>query len=132
MSDSAPKSPTPAAGPSSVPARIGRYEVLERVGSGSSGTVYRATDPFIGRILAIPLRRDDRTDISWLTENQIKVSILSNHIRPRVAIVDPTLTHSCPPKVTADSGIDALTHAIEAYTAVENAGFALPHGEVSV
>ena len=39
---------------------------------------------------------------------------------------------SCPPKVTADSGIDALTHAIEAYTAVDNADFPLPPGERSV
>jgi alcohol dehydrogenase class IV len=34
--------------------------------------------------------------------------------------------------VTADSGIDALTHAIEAYTAVDNATFPLPEGERSV
>lgn len=66
------------------------------------------------------------------TENQIKVSILSNHLRPRVAIVDPLLTMSCPPKVTADSGIDALTHAIEAYTAIDNGRFPLPPGERSV
>jgi alcohol dehydrogenase class IV len=66
------------------------------------------------------------------TANQIKVGILSNHLRPRVALVDPLLTVSCPPKVTADSGIDALTHAIEAYTAVDNATFPLPHGERSV
>jgi alcohol dehydrogenase class IV len=66
------------------------------------------------------------------TENQIKVGILSNHLRPRVALVDPLLTVSCPAKVTADSGIDALTHAIEAYTAVENADFPLPTGERSV
>ncbi len=66
------------------------------------------------------------------TENQIKVGILSNHLRPRVALVDPLLTVSCPAKVTADSGIDALTHAIEAYTAVDNADFPLPPGERSV
>src|SRR5262249_4304360 len=35
-------------------------------------------------------------------------------------------------KVTADSGIDALTHAIEAYTAVDNATFPLPPGELSI
>ena len=66
------------------------------------------------------------------TDNQIKVGILSNYLRPAAAVVDPLLTVSCPPKVTADSGIDALTHAIEAYTAVDNADFPLPHGERSV
>ncbi|HEY7309109.1 MAG TPA: iron-containing alcohol dehydrogenase [Gemmataceae bacterium] len=66
------------------------------------------------------------------TEQKIKVGILSNYLRPRVALVDPLLSVSCPPKVTADSGIDALTHAIEAYTAVDNAHFPLPHGERSV
>ena len=66
------------------------------------------------------------------TDNKIKVGILSNYLRPRVALVDPLLTVSCPPKVTADSGIDALTHAIEAYTAVDNETFPLPPGERSV
>jgi alcohol dehydrogenase class IV len=66
------------------------------------------------------------------TDNQMKVGILSNYLRPAAAVVDPLLTVSCPPKVTADSGIDALTHAIEAYTAVDNATFPLPPGERSV
>src|SRR5262249_1315526 len=66
------------------------------------------------------------------TENHIKVGILSNHLRPRAAVVDPLLTVSCPPKVTADSGIDALTHAIEAFTAVDNSAFPLPAAERSV
>jgi alcohol dehydrogenase class IV len=65
-------------------------------------------------------------------EQKIKVGVLSNYLRPRLAVVDPLLTVSCPPKVTADSGIDALTHAIEAYTAVENAHFPLPFGERTV
>ncbi|MBL9091700.1 MAG: iron-containing alcohol dehydrogenase [Planctomycetaceae bacterium] len=63
--------------------------------------------------------------------NQVKVGILSNHLRPRLALVDPELTLTCPRKVTADSGIDALTHAIEAFTAVDNADFPLPAGERS-
>jgi alcohol dehydrogenase class IV len=66
------------------------------------------------------------------TEQKIKVGVLSNYLRPRVAVVDPLLTLSCPPKVTADSGIDALTHAVEAYTAVDNAHFPLPQGERTV
>jgi alcohol dehydrogenase class IV len=66
------------------------------------------------------------------TENHIKVGILSNWLRPTAAVVDPLMTLSCPPKVTADSGIDALTHAIEAYTAIDNADFPLPAGERTV
>lgn len=61
----------------------------------------------------------------------IKLGSLSNHLRPRLALVDPLLTHSCPPKVTADSGIDALVHAIEAFTAVDNEVFPLPAGQRS-
>lgn len=47
---------------------------------------------------------------------QVKVSTLSRWLRPAVAIIDPRLTDSCPPTVTAHSGIDALVHAVEAYT----------------
>jgi alcohol dehydrogenase class IV len=65
-------------------------------------------------------------------ENKVKVGVLSNYLRPRVAVVDPLLAVSCPPKLTADSGIDALTHAIEAYTAVDNERFLLPAGERTV
>ena len=52
------------------------------------------------------------------TQNEVKVSSLSHYLRPALAVVDPMLTLTCPPKATADSGIDALTHAIEAFTAV--------------
>ena len=51
--------------------------------------------------------------------SQIKVSTLSQYLRPALALVDPALTDGCPKQVTADSGIDALTHAIEAYTAID-------------
>lgn len=63
------------------------------------------------------------------TANQVKVSILSNYLRPSVALVDPELTYECPRQVTADSGIDALTHAIEAYTATDYDQLDIPPGE---
>lgn len=62
----------------------------------------------------------------------MKAAVLSDFLRPRLAVVDPRLTVSCPSHVTADSGIDALTHAIEAFTAVDNEDFPLPEGERSV
>lgn len=57
------------------------------------------------------------TNISILadTEAQIKKGIVSNELLPDVAIVAPELTLSCPPSVTAASGIDALVHAVESY-----------------
>jgi alcohol dehydrogenase class IV len=66
------------------------------------------------------------------TANNIKVGAMSNYLRPAVAVVDPRLTLSCPRKVTADSGIDAMTHAIEAYTAVDYQQFPLGPGETAV
>jgi alcohol dehydrogenase class IV len=62
---------------------------------------------------------------------KIKVSTLSNHLRPAVAVVDPELTLTCPAQVTADSGIDALTHAIEAYTATEYSAMPVGLGETT-
>jgi len=46
----------------------------------------------------------------------LKVGIASPHLIPHTAICDPELTYSCPPGLTAISGADALTHAIEAFT----------------
>ncbi|MBA63898.1 MAG: alcohol dehydrogenase [Planctomycetaceae bacterium] len=60
---------------------------------------------------------------------QIKVSGQSEFFRPDWAIVDPELTYSCPRQVAADSGIDALTHAIEAVTTVEFDQLEIPPGE---
>ncbi len=66
------------------------------------------------------------------TANKMKVSTLSQHLRPLAAVVDPLLTVGCPKQVTADSGIDALTHAIEAFTAVDHAEFVQRPGGATV
>jgi len=47
----------------------------------------------------------------------MKVGIATRRIIPKWAIVDPSLTISCPPHVTSHSGMDALSHAIESYCA---------------
>jgi len=52
-------------------------------------------------------------------ERNLKMGISSNYLHPRIALYDPTLTVSCPPHVTAQSGMDALTHAIEGYTCID-------------
>lgn len=75
-------------------------------------------------IIAIPTTAGTGSEVSHAavltdTEREIKVSALSPFFRPTVAIVDPELTHSLPRQPTADSGIDALVHAVEAYTATD-------------
>ena len=48
----------------------------------------------------------------------VKMLIADPHLVPDVAIDDPLLTVTCPPFVTASTGLDALTHAIESYISV--------------
>jgi alcohol dehydrogenase class IV len=50
--------------------------------------------------------------------NNRRGAILSNYLRPLVAVYDPLLTVSCPPQVTADAGMDTLTQAIESYMVI--------------
>ncbi|MDD2979039.1 MAG: iron-containing alcohol dehydrogenase [Hespellia sp.] len=49
------------------------------------------------------------------TEKGVKIPLASRAMRPPTAILDPSLVVSSPPSVTANSGMDALTHALEAY-----------------
>lgn len=66
-------------------------------GTGSEATLYTVIT-------------DQKTDVKML--------IGSPYLMPTIAIVDPLLTLSSPPGVTAATGVDALVHAIEAYVSV--------------
>jgi len=80
--------------------------------------------PIVGSgypMIAIPTTSGTGSEVSpaavlTLTERDLKVGISSQMQRPNLAIVDPLLTVSVPPKITASTGIDALCHAIESYT----------------
>jgi alcohol dehydrogenase class IV len=48
-------------------------------------------------------------------EHRVKVSLRSVHLLPRIALVDPELTDTLPPAITATTGLDALTQLIEPY-----------------
>lgn len=51
-------------------------------------------------------------------EHRVKVSLRSPFMLPRLAVIDPELTLTLPPEVTASTGLDALTQCIEAYVSV--------------
>ncbi len=56
-----------------------------------------------------------RNAVLFSTEHRVKVSLRSPLMLPTVAVVDPELTHSMPPAVTASTGLDALTQVLEPF-----------------
>lgn len=50
-------------------------------------------------------------------EQRRKISVGNRELIPTLSLVDPALTAQLPPRITADTGLDALTHAVEAYAA---------------
>ena len=76
-------------------------------------------------LMAIPTTGGTGSEVTQFTiitdtKTSVKMLIGSPFIMPRVAIVDPLLTLSCPRSLSAAVGIDALTHAIEAYVSLKS------------
>ena len=74
-------------------------------------------------LIAIPTTAGTGSEVTPVavlsdSERTLKVGISSPYLIPAMAICDPELTLSCPSALTAIAGADALTHAIEAFTAV--------------
>lgn len=72
------------------------------------------------KLIAIPTTSGTGSEATWAlvltdTAERRKFSTGSRELVPTLAIVDPTLTQALPPRITADTGLDALTHAIEGY-----------------
>ena len=50
------------------------------------------------------------------SETHAKMAVESGHMRADLAVLDPALTYSVPPAVTAATGVDAMAHCVEAFT----------------
>ncbi|MFV3129859.1 iron-containing alcohol dehydrogenase [Niveispirillum sp. KHB5.9] len=79
-------------------------------------------------VIAIPTTAGTGSEVTRFTvitdtETDEKMLIAGPGLVPAAAIIDYELTLSCPPRLTADTGIDALTHAIEAYVSVKASPF---------
>lgn len=83
-------------------------------------TISRPLNPLI----AIPTTAGTGSEVTSAAvildeSTHAKLSFSDDYLRPTLALLDPELTLSMPPKVTAMTGMDALTHAIESYTSVQ-------------
>lgn len=83
------------------------------------------------KFLAIPSTSGTATEVtafSVITDYStgVKYPLADFNITPDVAIVDPQLAETMPPTLTAHTGMDALTHAIEAYVSTMNSPFTDP------
>lgn len=127
--------------------RNGNYDLVIGIGGGSSLDIAKAisimannpgkivdyagidlvANPGLPKIL-IPTTAGTGSETSRslvvTDENNIKRSIASNSGIADVAILDPLLTVSMPPQVTANTGMDALVHAIESYVSATTTPFA--------
>jgi alcohol dehydrogenase class IV len=89
-------------------------DYLEVIGRGRPITIPPA--PYV----AIPTTSGTGTEVTRNAviaspEYGVKVSLRSPYMLPRAAIVDPELTYSVPPAITANTGLDALTQLIEPF-----------------
>lgn len=75
-------------------------------------------------LIAVPTTAGTGSEVTQFTiitdtSRDVKMLIASPHIIPRIALVDPLMTLTMPQEITAATGLDALTHAIEAYVSVK-------------
>lgn len=89
-------------------------DYLEVVGEGKSPTTVSLP------VIAIPTTAGTGSEVTRnavvaVPEAQVKVSLRHKMMLPRAAVVDPELTLSLPPEITASTGMDALTQVIEPY-----------------
>lgn len=76
-----------------------------------------------GPLIAIPTTAGTGSEVTFIAmvtvpQRQQKLPLVSRCLAPTLAIVDPELTKTLPPSVTAHTGLDALTHAIETLVSV--------------
>lgn len=127
-------------------------EVIIAVGGGSPIDVAKAILLFFNQLqekiptefewerpqfVAIPTTSgtgSEVTSYSVVTDkkNEVKIPLNDEIMYPDVAILDENLTKTVPPSVTADTGMDTLTHALEAYVSAEATEFSDLYAEEAI
>ncbi|MBR2861265.1 MAG: iron-containing alcohol dehydrogenase [Clostridia bacterium] len=120
-------------------------DCIVAVGGGSAMDLAKAVrkianqidSGFMPRLIAVPTTSGTGSEVTSFsvitdTETHSKIPLVSPDMTPDEAILDEVLVKSVPASVTADTGMDVLTHAIEAYVSTNNNEFSGALAEKSV
>lgn len=96
-------------------------DVIESYHSGSKAVDINEAIPMIA-VSTTSGTASEVTNISVLTDlkKNLKQPMNNPAMYPKIALIDPELTLSVPPQITASTGLDVLSHAIESYWATLN------------
>ena len=111
-----------------------KTDYLIAVGGGSAMDTAKSIRKFANRIddnyspklVCIPTTSgtgSEVTSFAVITSGETKIPLASDDMLPDEAILDEVLVKSVPKQITADTGMDTLTHAIEAYVSINNNEF---------
>ena len=96
---------------------VGARVAYPRRQVGQMGGVLRVLRA-IPTLIAIPTTAGTGSEVTLaavITDGEHKYALMSFPLIPKYAVLDPALTYTLPPRMTSTTGMDALTHAVEAY-----------------